>query len=121
MKVVCVVDDEPKVRKSLDNLLRSVGLRAVCFESGEAFLASRWPEQADALLLDVRMPGLKGAEVQALLAERRCPLPVICMSAEAGAQGAESALARGAHAFLAKPFSAEALLAALAGLPGWAA
>lgn len=121
MKVVCVVDDEPQVRKSLDNLLRSTGHRAVCFASGEALLASSWPERADALLLDLRMPGLQGAEVQALLAERGCRLPVICMSAEAGVQGAERVLARGAHAVLAKPFSAEALLAALACLPGWVA
>ncbi len=67
MKVVCVVDDEPQVRKSLANLLRSAGYQAVCFASGEGFLASEWRTRAMALVLDMHMPGLQSADVQCRL------------------------------------------------------
>ena len=118
MKVVCVVDDEPQVRKSLANLLRSAGYQAVCFASGEGFLASEWRTRAMALVLDMHMPGLSGADVQCRLKEVGLSLPVICMSADNSRDVARQALDDGARAFLAKPFSAEALLTLLAGLAG---
>ncbi|WP_277374184.1 response regulator [Pseudomonas sp. AA-38] len=118
MKVVCVVDDEPQVRKSLANLLRSAGYQAVCFASGEGFLASEWCSRAMALVLDLHMPGLQGVDVQCRLKEAGFSLPVICMSANNSREVAQQALQDGARAFLAKPFSAEALLTLLASLSG---
>lgn len=118
MKVVCVVDDEPQVRKSLANLLRSAGYQAVCFASGEGFLASEWCSRAMALVLDLHMPGLQGSDVQCRLKEAGLSLPVICMSADNSREVAQQALQDGAQAFLGKPFSAEALLTLLADLSG---
>jgi len=114
MKVVCVVDDEPSVRKGIANLLKSAGYRCPCFASGQALLASPWRHRADALLLDLCMPGLHGFEVLRRLREQGVTLPAICMSAQATEQSEGEARAAGARAFLAKPFSADLLLCTLA-------
>lgn len=108
--IVCIVDDDASVRKSLSNLLRSVGYHAQVYASGEAFLAEAdFPEIA-CLLLDLRMPGLSGIDVMRQLPRQ---FPVICMSAHWD----EAALAESGHyqAFecLCKPFEEEVLLAAL--------
>ncbi|VXC73927.1 Response regulator receiver domain-containing protein [Pseudomonas sp. 8Z] len=120
MKVVCVVDDDPQVRKSLANLMRSAGYQAVCFASGEGFLASDYCARAQALVLDWHMPGLQGGDVLYRLKAAGVSLPVICMSADNSQALAEHALEAGAQGFLGKPFSAEALLALLAQLLGGA-
>ncbi|WP_043310299.1 response regulator [Pseudomonas sp. ML96] len=111
MQVVCVIDDEPSVRKAVANLLRSAGYQPVCFEAGENFLASPWRAQASCVLLDLQMRGLQGLEVLRALGGER---PVICMSAHAGEQQVAEALSIGAALFLAKPFTAEQLLQAIA-------
>ncbi|MGG2397677.1 response regulator transcription factor [Pseudomonas sp. SH1-B] len=117
MKVVCIVDDDIQVRKSLANLLRSAGYQPVCFASGEAFIASSHANTAMALLLDMHMTGrLQGIDVQRCLREMGTCLPVICMSADNSSAKAKKALEDGARAFLAKPFSAESLLSELAAL-----
>lgn len=117
MKYVCIVDDEAQVRKSLSNLLRSAGYQTHCFASGEAFLDSPCRAYATALLLDMQLSGLQGAEVLRHLHIANVALPVICMSADGSKQMSQSALQNGAHSFVAKPFKAEALLALLASLP----
>lgn len=108
--IVCIVDDDASVRKSLSNLLRSVGYRAQVYASGEAFLAEADFAEIDCLLLDLRMPGLSGIDVMRQLPRQ---FPVICMSAHWD----EAALAESGHyqAFecLCKPFEEEVLLAAL--------
>lgn len=108
--IVCIVDDDASVRKSLSNLLRSVGYRAQVYASGEAFLAEADFEEIACLLLDLRMPGLSGIDVMRQLSRQ---FPVICMSAHWD----EAALAESGHyqAFecLCKPFEEEVLLAAL--------
>jgi FixJ family two-component response regulator len=114
MKVVCIIDDEPSVRKGLANLLKSEGYQPFCFESGASFLISPWKTQADCLLLDMRMPGLQGLEVQRLLHEQGATLPVVCMSAHASEESIQRSLDAGASYFLCKPFTAETLLQAIA-------
>jgi FixJ family two-component response regulator len=108
--IVCIVDDDASVRKSLSNLLRSVGYRAQVYASGEAFLAEADFAGIACLLLDLRMPGLSGIDVMRALPRQ---FPVICMSAHWD----EAALAETGHyqAFecLCKPFEEEVLLAAL--------
>lgn len=108
--IVCIVDDDASVRKSLSNLLRSVGYLAQVYASGEAFLAEADFAEIDCLLLDLRMPGLSGIDVMRQLPRQ---FPVICMSAHWD----EAALAESGHyqAFecLCKPFEEEVLLAAL--------
>lgn len=118
MRAVCVIDDDPAVRKGVANLLKSAGYHPVCFASGESFLSSPWKTQAACLVLDVCMPGMSGLDVQRQIRAEGSPLPVICMSADASEQNVAPALREGAHAFLSKPFSAERLLAAVAGALG---
>lgn len=112
MQVVCVVDDDPSVRKSLGNLLKSAGYTPQCFASGEDFLASSAMRTAACLVLDLCMPGLSGHEVQQRLRPMAPALPVICISAN-GEDARLRCLAEGAACFLSKPFPGEALLAAI--------
>lgn len=114
MHVVCVIDDEPSVRKGVANLLKSEGYNPVCFPSGESFLASPWKDQAACILLDLCMPGLQGHDVQRSFNARGYSVPVICVSAHASQQDIDLALRNGAVQFIAKPFTAEVLLAAIA-------
>jgi FixJ family two-component response regulator len=114
MKVVCIIDDEPSIRKGIANLLKSEGYQPVCFESGSSFLASPWKAQADCLLLDLRMQGMQGRDVQRALQAQGNPLPVICMSAHASEHAIQQVLRAGASHFLGKPFTAEALLQVIA-------
>lgn len=114
MKVVCIIDDEPSVRKGLANLLKSEGYRPFCFESGASFLTSPWKTQADCLLLDMRMHGLQGLDVQRLLQAQGSTLPIVCMSAHASQESIQRSLDTGARHFLCKPFTAETLLQVIA-------
>jgi len=107
---VCIVDDDASVRKSLANLLRSAGFGTVQFASGEELLASEHAPMAGCVLLDLKMPGLTGLEVQRELAQRGWRLPVICMSAHWDDLAVQMSLRLGARACLGKPFSEEALL-----------
>jgi FixJ family two-component response regulator len=111
--LVSVVDDDASVRISMRRLLRSSGLRAEVFVSAEDFLESSQFGQTACLILDVRMPGMDGLDVQRRLAETGWRIPIIFMSARAS-EGEESrALRAGAADFLRKPMSKEALLRAV--------
>ncbi|WP_263264764.1 response regulator [Pseudomonas sp. RIT-PI-S] len=112
MHVVCVVDDDFSVRKSLANLLKSAGYQPICFDSGEAFLASPAIDTAACVVLDLCMPGLSGHQVQQQLRARGKKLPVVCISANGNGADTRS-LAEGAACFLAKPFTGETLLNAI--------
>jgi FixJ family two-component response regulator len=75
--LVFVVDDDAPLRESLQNLLRSVGLRVVAFASAQEFLRSTRPNGPSCLVLDVRLPGLSGLELQQRLAEADLAMPII--------------------------------------------
>ena len=111
--LVGIVDDDESVRNSISSLLRSAGYRTQMFESAEAFLESDRMSDADGLVLDVKMPGLSGIELQRRLIDLKHTVPIVFVTAHADAEIREVALAQGAVAFFAKPFNDEALLGVL--------
>jgi FixJ family two-component response regulator len=110
---VSVIDDDEPVRKSLQRLLRSVGLRVDAFASAEDYLQAQPPQNPGCLLLDVRMPGTSGLDLQAQLQATGCKTPIIFMTAHEDCRAQTQALAAGAVAFLQKPLDDRALLAAV--------
>jgi two-component system response regulator FixJ len=113
VKLVHVVDDEESIRRSLDFLLRAAGFRVEKWEDGEAFLKGADREQPACVLLDVRMPGMDGLQVQAEMAVRGFNLPVIVLTGHGDIATAVRAMRGGAIDFLEKPFNRERLLQAL--------
>jgi len=111
--LVAVVDDDLSVRRALERLFASVGVRCNAHESGIGFLESPALHEADCLLLDLHLPGMSGAEVLAEVQVAASKLPVILMTGRYEVDFAEKALSAGASAFLRKPFGEEELFAAL--------
>jgi len=111
--VVFVVDDDASVRESLKELLESVGLRAEVFDSADAFLASRIPDVASCLVLDVRLPGRSGLEFQTELTKAGTPLPIIFITGHGDIPMSVRAMKSGAVEFLTKPFRDQDLLEAI--------
>jgi len=111
--LIAVVDDDDSVRESLRGLFRSVGYAARGFASGADFLQSDDLPRTDCVVLDARMPGMTGLDVQRRLISSRPDLPVIFMTAHDDAQTRSQALSDGAVGYLIKPFSEEALLDAV--------
>lgn len=114
MALVSVVDDDVSVRSSLDRLLRSARLQVRVFASAEEFLDSDDACSADCLILDVRLPGMTGIELQRQLRASECNVPVIFITAHASddAMRREAASQR-TVAYFAKPFSPDELLDAV--------
>jgi two-component system response regulator FixJ len=109
-----VVDDELAVRRSLSLLLRAAGYEVQTFESGEAFLAAAEAElPLGCVLLDLRMPGVSGLEVQRAMTERRLAHPVVLITAHGDVPVAVQAMKAGACDFIEKPFSGEEILRAV--------
>jgi FixJ family two-component response regulator len=111
--LVAVVDDDDSVRESLGGLFRSVGYAARGFASADAFLQSDDLTKTDCVILDVRMPGMSGLELQRRLVASHPDVPVIFMTAHDDARARSQALSGGAVDYLIKPFSEEALLDAV--------
>src|SRR5262245_46549616 len=110
---VCVVDDDPAIRRALVRLLGAAGMRAVAFESGAAALASPELAAAQCLLLDVQMPDMSGPELQAELGRRGISAAVIFLTARSDAATGVRAMKHGALEYLCKPVEDEALLDAV--------
>jgi two-component system response regulator FixJ len=108
-----VVDDDPIVRESVQRILRSVGLTVQAYGSAVDFLAEFDIEQAGCLLLDIRMPGMDGLELQQELAARGATIPIIFITGYGEVTTAVRALRKGALEFLEKPFGDQALLDAV--------
>lgn len=111
--LVLIVDDDEAMRRSTQFLLASVGLQSQSFESAAALLdvyPQGDPGRPGCLLLDVRMPGMSGLELQRLLTERGCPLPIIIVTGHGDVPMAVAALKAGAHDFIEKPFKEQYLL-----------
>jgi len=113
--LIAIVDDDDALRNSLDDLIRSVGLRTQAFSSAEAFVKSNQAGDTACLILDVRMPGMNGLELQHQIIAANGRIPIIFISAHADDDARARALAAGAVAFLYKPFHEEELLAAIEG------
>lgn len=107
---VFVVDDDESVRGSLRFLLRSVGLESRAFGSAPEFLAAYDPAQPGCLVLDVRMPGMSGLELQQELNVRGAIIPVVFITGHGDVPMAVEAMQHGAHDFLQKPFRDEELI-----------
>jgi len=110
---VFVVDDDQAMRHSLKWLIESVGLRVRTFGSAEEFLHAYYPGQAGCLLLDVRMPGMSGLDLQAYLTREENCLPVIIITGHGDVPMAVKAMQAGATDFIEKPFNDEALLSSI--------
>jgi FixJ family two-component response regulator len=109
-RVVCVVDDDASLRRSLRNLLTSVGFRVETFQSAEAFLGSVHRQNTGCMVLDLRMTGMSGLELLRHLASNGSRIPVIVLTAHGDEDTRQRALQAGAVAFLTKPFQSAALV-----------
>jgi FixJ family two-component response regulator len=107
---VFVVDDDPSVRKSLTRLILAAGLKVVTFASAQAFLDQSLPSGPGCLVLDVRMPGQSGLDLQAELNARNIRTPVIFITGHGDIAGSVKAMRGGAIDFLTKPFKPKHLL-----------
>ena len=110
VSTVYIVDDDAAVRGALLMLLKSVGLRGSGYASAQEFLSSYHQQQPGCLVLDVRMPGLSGLELQQQLNLRGATLPVLFMTGHADVPMAVEAMQAGAFDFLQKPFRDQDLL-----------
>src|SRR5882672_7222187 len=111
-RLVAVVDDDESVRMAIQSLLRSLGFRVELFASAETFLDAR-PDGIGCLILDVRLPGMSGLDLQRQLAAAGGGPPIVFISAHADPIAQRQALSAGALAFLRKPFPATALIDAV--------
>jgi RNA polymerase sigma factor (sigma-70 family) len=107
---VFVVEDDPAVRGALSALFRSVSLDAQAFGSAEAFLETVKPEMSGCLIVDVRLRGMSGLELQQRLAEMQVCLPIIAISGHADVPMAVRAMKAGASEFFEKPINEQRLL-----------
>lgn len=107
---VFIVDDDTGIRNNIPVLLESAGLQAECFASAEKFLKVYGPEREGCLLLDVRMPGMSGPELQEELARRNLRLPIIFLTGYAEIATGIEAMKQGAADFLTKPVNGALLL-----------
>jgi FixJ family two-component response regulator len=110
---VFVVDDDASVRDALSSLLRAVGWQVRSFASAIDFLRHERAPTPSCMVLDVRLPGVSGLELQRMLAERGDRLPVIFMTGYGDIPMSVQAMKAGALEFLSKPFRADVLLAAV--------
>jgi FixJ family two-component response regulator len=111
--IVLVVDDDPSVREALVDLLLSVDRRVETYQSAQAFLQAELPAAPCCLVLDVRMPGQSGLELQAELAREDVNIPIIFMTGHADVPMSVRAFKAGAVDFLTKPFRDQDLLDAV--------
>lgn len=107
---VFVVDDDDAIRDAISLLLKSVGLRAELYASAAEFLTGYAPQRPGCLLLDVRMPGMSGLELQTLLNTQKVILPIVFITGHGDVPMAVSAIKQGAADFIQKPFRDQELL-----------
>ncbi|CAG0942728.1 Response regulator protein TodT [Gammaproteobacteria bacterium] len=107
---VFVIDDDQAVRDSLGLLLRSMGQKARLFDSAQAFLDDYDPGMAGCIVLDIRMPGMSGMELQQKLKSMHCTVPVIFVTGHGDVPMAVEAMHHGAFDFIQKPFRDQELL-----------
>jgi FixJ family two-component response regulator len=111
--MVYIVDDDPSMRPAMDSLIRSVGLRVQSFGSAKEFLESKRPDAPACLVLDVRLPGLSGLDLQRELASAHITIPIIFITGHGDIPMSVQAMKAGAVEFLTKPFRDQQLLDAV--------
>jgi len=110
---VFLIDDDARMRAALERLLKSVGLHAESFATPQDFLHHKLPDVASCLVLDVRLPGMSGLEVQRKLNERRVSIPIIFITGHGDIPMTVEAMKSGAVEFLTKPFRDQDLVDAI--------
>ena len=106
---VFIIDDDPGMQRSLSVLVRSISLNVETFASAQAFLDAVTPERHGCLILDLRLPGMSGRELQSQLYQRGIDLPIIFLSGHGDIETAVAAIKEGAGDFLDKPCSGQRL------------
>jgi len=111
--IVFVIDDDESIREALKSLIRSVGLKIETFAAAHEFLQTRRPDVPACLILDVRMPGLSGLDLQRELTEAKINIPIIFITGHGDIPMSVRAMKAGAVEFLTKPFQDQDLLDAI--------
>jgi FixJ family two-component response regulator len=111
--IVFIIDDDARMRAALERLLKSVGLHAELFATPQDFLRHKLPDIASCLVLDVRLPGMSGLEVQRKLNERSVSIPIIFITGHGDIPMTVEAMKSGAVEFLTKPFRDQDLVDAI--------
>lgn len=111
--LISIVDDDDSLRRSLGNLLRSLGFRVQEFASAQAFIGAQNARETACLILDVRMPGMTGLDLQRHIAASGWRVPIVFITSHADDDARTRALAVGAVAFLSKPFREKEILDAI--------
>jgi FixJ family two-component response regulator len=109
-RLIAIVDDDESLQRALQDLIESVGLSTLCFGSAEQFLESEARHKAACLIVDIRMPGMSGLELQAKLKAKGCRISIIFITAHGDSEMRTLALGDGAVEFLTKPFNDAVLL-----------
>jgi RNA polymerase sigma factor (sigma-70 family) len=112
-QLVFVIDDDPSMRTAIKELIEAVGLSCQTFESGQEFLEAKLPDIPSCLVLDVRLPGLSGLNLQRELTERDIHIPIIFITGHGDIPMSVQAMKAGAVEFLTKPFRDQDLLDAI--------
>ncbi len=107
---VFIIDDDELIRDSLEQLIKSVGLKAQTFSSARAFLNTNPADNPGCLITDIRMPGISGLELQDELLKRDCSMPIIFITGHGTVPMSVRAMKSGAVDFLQKPFEDQELL-----------
>jgi FixJ family two-component response regulator len=111
--IVFVVDDDAAIREGLESLIRSVGYEVVTFATARAFLIAPLIDRPSCLVLDIRMPGLSGLDLQSELGRRDVTIPIIFITGHGDIPMSVQAMKAGAVEFLTKPFRHQQLLDAI--------
>ena len=111
--IVFVVDDDASVREAIESLIRSVGLHVEAFASAQDFLRSKRPDVPGCLVLDIRLPGFSGLQLQRKLADADIRIPIVFMTGHGDIPMTVKAMKAGAVEFLTKPFRDQDLLDAI--------
>lgn len=109
-QTVFIVDDDDDLREALSLLMRSVGMKSQTFASAKEFLHQLDPEDSGCLILDIRMPGMTGMELQAELHKRRIRIPIVFLTGHGDVPLAVTAMKEGAFDFIQKPLDAHRLV-----------
>jgi FixJ family two-component response regulator len=108
--IIAIVDDDEALREALGSVMKAAGFTANTFASAEEFLNSAKLQETTCLVLDVRLPGMSGIELQRRLIEVQSPLPIVFVTAHGDASLRDLVMKAGAAGFLNKPVRSEALL-----------